>query len=373
MGLKMGKIRILYVFGGIMGYGGTEAYLMNYYRHMDKSKLQIDFIMHGEGEGVHDKEILENGGRIYHVPVKSKDYFGNISGLRKVMIQNHYDIIHAHMDAMNSVVLKIAQEAGIKIRISHSHNTNYLTNNKLKIWVNDRAKKKIEKYATHLWGCSEAACKWLYGDKAKFEIIPNAIEVEKFRFNQEKRNKLRKELGLEDKFVLGHVGRMEYQKNHEFLIKIMSEINRNDDIVLVCVGSGSLEKVIKEQIKMLGIEKKVMLLGNRNDVADLLNLFDLFLLPSRFEGLPVVAIEAQANGLKCLFSSDVTNEVDVTKKNIFLSIHEGTEMWKEEITDNMGKELIKEDRCRDIVSEKGYEINSAAEKLFEKYQILVNK
>lgn len=373
MGLETKKIKILYVFGGIMGYGGTEAYLMNYYRHMDKSKLQIDFIMHGTGEGVYDKEIIENGGKIYHVPVKSKDYFGNIRGLKKVMAQNQYDIVHVHMDAMNSVVLKIAKQAGIKVRISHSHNTNYLTNNKLKILLNDKAKRKIEMYATHLWGCSEAACKWLYGEQAKFEVIPNAIDVEKFKFNLERRDMLRKELRLEDKFVLGHVGRIEYQKNHEFLIKIMSELQEKDNIVLVCVGSGSLEKVVKEQTKTAGIGHKVKFLGNRKDVSELLNTFDLFLLPSRFEGLPVVAIEAQANGLKCLFSSEITKEVDITKNNMFLSIDKEIENWKEAIMESVQQGFEREEKFKEIIIKEGYEINSAAKKLLKKYQMLINK
>lgn len=359
------KIKILYIIGGIMKYGGIEAYIMNYYRHLDKEKLQIDFVVHGDGVGAFDHEITNNGGKIYHVPVKSKNFIGNIVELRRIMNNSDYDIVHVHMDGMNAIPLKIAKDTGIKVRISHSHNTGCVTQNKIKVFLNEKAKTKIAKYATHLWGCSKEACEWLYGTSEKYEIIPNAIEVDKFIFNQAKREELKKQLGLEDKIIIGHIGRMEYQKNHEFLLKIVAKLKEKvDNIILVCIGTGSLEMKIKDQIKELGIEDNVILLGIRNDVAELNNMFDLFLLPSRFEGLPVVAIEEQSNGLWCLLSNNITKEVNITGKCKFLSVDSGTDSWVSECV-----KLLNEERSitKEYIRVAGYDICEAAQKLQARY------
>lgn len=360
-------IKVLYVIGGIMKYGGIEAYIMNYYRHLNKEKIQIDFVVHGEGVGAFDDEIISNGGKIYHVPVKSKNFIGNIVELKKIMNNSNYDIVHVHMDGMNAIPLKIAKDAGIKVRISHSHNTGCVTENKIKVFLNEKAKTKIAKYATHLWGCSKEACEWLYGNSEKYEIIPNAIDVKEFAYDEEERNILRKEFGFENSYVIGHVGRIEYQKNHELLLEMMADlVNKKENVVLVCVGIGSLEEQIKTKIRELNIEQNVKLLGERKDVAKLMNMFDLFLFPSRFEGLGIVAIEAQANGLKCILSENVPSIVNISGNCMFLPIDNALR-WSESVGEYKNKAEKRGGIDKKVISRAGYDIITAAKNLQEIY------
>lgn len=236
----MEPIRILYVIGGIMGRGGIESYTMNYYRNIDKTKVQIDFVVHGYGKGVYDDEIIANGGKIYHVPVKTKDYFGNIKGLKKIFLSGDYKIVHSEMDAMNYVVLKLAKECGVPIRISHSHSTQHLTQNKLKFIINEYARKRINKYANYLFACSELAGRWLYGDKkvenGEVKIINNAINLDKFEYSIKKREEIRRELGIENEFIIGHVGRLHFEKNQDFLLQVFQKVNeleKNTKLIIV--------------------------------------------------------------------------------------------------------------------------------------------
>ena len=369
----MEKVKVLYIIGGIMSRGGIESYTMNYYRNIDKSKIQMDFVVHGDGKGVYDDEILSNGGHIYHVPIKSKDYFGNIRALKKIFLSGGYKIVHAEMDAMNYVVLKLAKKCGIPVRISHSHNTQHLTQNKIKYFINEYARKKVHKYATHLFACSELAGKWLYGEEnynaGNVKVINNAIELERFKFDEEKRINTRKELGIGEEFVIGHVGRLHFEKNHMFLIQIFKEIlKREEKAKLVLIGAGPLEKQIKEKIKEEKLEDKIIMLKNRDDINKLMSCFDIFVLPSLFEGLPIVAIEAQANGLPCIFADTITKQVKLTDNVEFLKLEE-VETWVDSII-KMFKYPRKDNI--ELLVRKGYSIKKEAEKLQDLY-IKINK
>jgi len=364
----MEPIRVLYINGGIMDRGGISAFMMNYYRHIDRRKVQIDFVVHGFEKGVFDDEIHELGGEIYNVPVKSKDYLGNIRELRKIFKSGKYKIVHSHMDAMGAVVLREAKKSGIPIRIAHAHNTDHLTNNFLKYILNEVARKTIKNYATHLFACSESAGIWLYGKNAvkegKVKIIKNAIEVEKYIFDLNKRNSLRKKFNLENNFVVGHIGRFDYQKNHIFLLHVFSQlVNKIPNAKLILVGDGHLREKIEREIEELGLKNSVILLGQRDDVNELLNMFDVFVFPSLFEGLGIAAVEAQANGLKCFLSNTIPHEVKITDKVEFLSI-ESIEDWVNALTN-----VSYYDRninYTDFVKA-GYEIKNAAKELCEMY------
>lgn len=372
----MDKIKILYVNGGIMNRGGIESYMMNYYRNINKDNIQIDFIVHGFEKGAYDDEIISMGGKIYNIPIKSKDYIGNIKALRKIFLSGEYKIVHSHMDAMSTVVLKVAKECGIPIRIAHSHNTKHLTNNKLKLLLNEFARKRIKKYATNFFACSELAGRWLFGDNAfdngKVKIIKNAIDVDRFYFNTELREELRDNLELRDKFVVGHVGRFDYQKNHVFLLNMFKDlVKRRKDVILLLIGDGHLKDSIINEIKILGIEENVRLLGVCSNVNEILNIFDVFILPSLFEGLPVVGIESQINGLTCLFSDKISKEVDITGKNKFLSIDKKYDNWVNELLDIKGENL---DRYidEDLVIKSGYDIKKEVKNLENIYLKLIN-
>lgn len=355
-------IKVLYVNGGTMDMGGISSYMMNYYRHLDKTKVQIDFVVHGK-KSIYDDEIQKTGGKIMHVPTKRENYLKNRLQLFKIMKAGNYQIIHCHMDAMNGMVLKLAQRAGIKIRISHSHNTNYLTNNKVKVMFHEVVKKEIPHYATQLWACSEAAGRWLYGRK-NFEVIPNAIEITKFKFDENSRDVIRKKLNIEGKYVIGHVGKFEYQKNHDFLIEIFADIaSYKPNAVLVLVGDGSKKEIIEKKVRDLKLTDRVIFLGKRTDVNEILNAFDVFVMPSHYEGLPVVAVEAQTNGLKCVCSDTITKEINITGNVIFIGLTECIEKWRNAI-------CTKQERDRNAVNsviEHGYSICDEAKELERRY------
>ncbi|ETP67654.1 hypothetical protein G159_16270 [Planococcus glaciei CHR43] len=345
----MEPIRILYVNGGIMHRGGIESYMMNYYRHIDRSKIQIDFVVHGFEKGVYDDEIKLMGGRIFNVPVKSKNYFGNIKALKDIFKTGNYKIIHSHMDAMNTVVLKQAKKLGVPIRISHSHSTDHYTKNKIKYFINELTKLTSTLYATDLWACSYKSGEWLYGKKnlTKINIVPNAISIEDFIYDKKVRKNMRELLGINSEYVIGHVGNFNEIKNHEFLINAFKKVQlKLPNSKLILVGKGEKQKDIKALVMKLKIDDKVIFLNDRDDVHNIMQVFDIFALPSKFEGFPVVAIEAQCSGLKCIFSDKITKEICIVEENVnFLSIDNTEEVWCSEILKDAGlnnREIIKD-------------------------------
>lgn len=367
----MEPIKVLYVNGGLMKRGGIESYMMNYYRHFERDKIQIDFVVLGFEKGDYDDEIQALGGKIYHIPKKSKDYLGYIKGLREIFSTGQYRIVHSHLDAMSMTVLKQAQKCNVPIRIAHSHNTQHLTNNFIKVQINEYARKRIKNYATQLFACSEAAGRWLFENKAvdegKVNIIKNAIDINKFIFNEEKRKELRKELNInENEFVIGHIGRFDYQKNHEFLLDVFANVLKTTaNAKLVLVGDGDLRREIENKISMLNIKNNVILLGVREDVNNLYNVFDLFVLPSHFEGLPVVLVEAQTNGLPCVVSNTITKEAKATNKIRFLSFN-SIELWTKTIVGFLSMKINRNIDKKQI-ADLGYDINFEVEKLQEMY------
>lgn len=363
----MEPIRILYVNGGIMSRGGIESFMMNYYRHMDKEKIQIDFIVHGFEKGIYDDEIIQMGGRIHNVPIKSKDYLGNVKALNEIFNKRKYNIIHSHMDAMGMIVLKQAKKCGIPIRIAHSHNTQHLTKNHIKFMLNEYARKNITRYATHLFACSEPAARWLFGDtyvdNKQIKYVKNAIDLDKYKFNIKKRIRIREDLNLGNSFIVGHVGRFDYQKNHLFLLDTFTKFLKiKPDSKLVLVGDGHLKCMIKQKISELNIKDKVILTGTREDIYHIMNAFDVFCLPSNFEGLGIVLIEAQVNGLKCITSNHVPKEANITGEIKYLDLEGDYEDW---VTSLFDISQEKQNRVVDVDKfiSAGYSISSEAHKL----------
>lgn len=364
----MEPIRILYINGGIMDRGGISTYMMNYYRNMDRSKIQIDFVVHGFEKGSFDDEIRSMGGIIYNIPVKSKNYLGNINELRKIFNSGKYKIVHSHMDAMGYIALKEAKKTGIPIRIAHSHSTRHMTTNKIKYILNEYARSKITKYATHFFACSNEAGKWLYGDKLidNVKIIHNAIDLDKFSYNESKQNNIIPQVNLNDNIVFGHVGHFNYIKNHDFLIDIFKEINEmEENVLLMLVGDGEYREDIYNKVKRLGLSNKVLFLGIRKDISSIMNVMDVFILPSIFEGLPVVGIEAQAKSLQCFISDSVTNEIAITDNVTFLSLNSSAKEWANIIISKL--KLLKKQDMTQQITEAGYNIKLEAEKLADLY------
>ena len=362
--------RILYINGGIMHRGGIESYMMNYYRHFDSSRIQIDFVVHGFQSGVYDDEIQNLGGKIFHVAVKSKAPLKNAVQLKEIFQNYNYRIVHSHMDAMSYVPLKIAKQCNVPVRIAHSHNMQHLTTNWLKFQLNEQARKNLPKVATHLFACSKEAGEWLFGRKNedRIQVVPNAIETSQFRFSQDLRIKIRKQLHFpKTAIVLGHIGRFDYQKNHIFLLDVFAEVyKRNPSFCLVMVGDGRLKAQMQSRAQELQISEGVRFVNACPNVYEYYNAFDLFLLPSHFEGLGIVLVEAQTNGLSCLASTSVPAESNLTGNVQYLSLRKET--WIKTILDTSTQ---RSESALQKVCLAGYEINDQARKLQHIYEELL--
>lgn len=357
----MNLTRVLYVHGGLLKMGGTEAVMMNYYRHFDRTQIQVDFVLHGFGEGAYDAEVSTLGGKIYHVVAKGENYRENEKQLRSIMQQGNYQVVHSHMDAGNAQVLKIAKECGVPIRVSHSHNTHTQTSNPLKKAYNALAKRRIAKYATHLFACSDLAGKWLYG-KHNFWVIHNAIDVEKFRFLPEVRQVARKDLKITaDAPVIGHVGRFSYQKNHEKLIDIFAELLKSLPTArLLLIGEGETKDEIEQMVLNLGILDSVVFIAPNPNINRYMQAMDCFLLPSRFEGLPVVLVEAQAAGLPAIVSNTVSTKSKLTDLVDFVPLDADNSVWCKKIIKSMSKK--RRDYCEEMKA-MNFDISVNAQKM----------
>lgn len=348
-----------------MRRGGIESFMMNNFRNIDSRKVHIDFAVRDGEEGAYDSEILNSGSQIIRLPLRSRHPVRYVKTLAKALKSEKYEVVHSQMDAMNGLVLLVAKLCGVPIRISHSHNTSALTRNPIKRIVQSFSRKLIKISATDFMACSHAAGEWLYGKSCNFQVIPNAIDTTRFTFNNELRTRKRIHEKLEDSTVIGCIGRFDYQKNQEFLIHVMSELRDNSrNFKLVLVGDGKDKSTVQAMVEQLGLQDVVLFVKSTSKVESWYNAFDIFVMPSRFEGLSVAAIEAQTNGLKCLFSDRVSDEVRITKQVNFLSIDD-TADWVSNLKTCDTQRLPD---ANHIVGAAGYSIKQEASML-EKYYL----
>lgn len=301
--------------------------IMNYYRRIDRTKVQFDFLVHREEVGFYEKEIIAMGGRIYRaIPIRPWSYFRYFSCLDHFFAEHHdYVAVHSHIQENSGHVFKYAHKHGIKNLIAHSHIADLGFD--IKFLFRQYGKYYVHKYATENLACGVDAGKFLYG-RRPYKLLNNAIDAEKFVFDADVRNIMRKDLGIDDKFVVGSVARFCPQKNHIRMLEIFAELKRSrKDAVLVLVGSGEEKNKIETKITQLNLGSSVKLLGNRSDINKVLQAFDVFFMPSLFEGLPVSVIEAQASGLPCVLSDTVDLRVDITGVVSFVSLNEGNDIW----------------------------------------------
>lgn len=354
--------RILHIVGR-MNRGGAETFIMNMYRNIDKDKFQFDFIVHVNEESDYDEEIKKLGGNIYHVTPKNKNLIKNLLEIKGIVKNNRYLIIHRHTNsAIVSIDLIMSKLGGAKKLITHSHSTNTEIRS-----IHYLSRKLVNKYTTDRIACSIAAGEWLFGNK-DFKVINNGINTKDFVFNNNIRNEMRKELGLTNEFVVGHVGRFDKVKNHQFLLKIFNEICKKiDNAVLIMVGQGELENEIKLQVKNMNLEDKVKFTGLRKDINNLMQVMDAFILPSLHEGLPVVLVEAQAAGLKCFASSTVSNESKITEEIQYLSLDRSEEYWADKIINN-AYTYKRKNRLQEII-DYNYDIKNIIKDIEELYTL----
>lgn len=363
-------VKILYVNGGILDMGGISSYMMNYYRHFDKSKIHIDFLTQGSGQNMFVDEINSYGGNVYQIPNKGANPIKNATMLYRIIKNGKYDIVHAHADAGNAFILHIAKKAGVKIRISHSHNTDFLTKSKIKRLLNNFQKCLIKKNATELWGCSKQACEWLYSENADFTIINNAVDLSLFRFNNEIRSSVRKELNIADDCIaLCQIGHLCHIKNQEFSIHVIEKIITaylQKNVKLFLIGDGDDKEKLLNILKTGPAKNNVIFLGLRKDVYNILQGMDVMLMPSLFEGFPVTLVEGQALGLYSVISENITPEVKIYKNLIkSLPIKDTTiDDWARACLDipNINKE-----QAAEVISKAGFDIEKEALALQNRY------
>lgn len=359
-------LRVLHVVVN-MNRGGAETFIMNLYRNIDRTKVQFDFLTCKEG--VFDEEILKLGGKVHRIP-----YISEVGHLKYTKELDHffsansqYRIIHSHLDKMSGLVIQSAKKAGIPVRISHSHNTSSEGGLAAKLYKWYIGKNILTK-ATHFCACSTEAANWLFKDKFQsVKIVKNGIEGNKFAFSSEIRDQVRKELGLNYEFVIGHVGRFFQQKNHSFLIEVFAKFNQiNQDSVLILVGEGPLKGTVEKQVRDLNLEDKVQFLGVRSDIHRVLQALDVFVFPSWHEGLPVTLIEAQGAGLHCLISDRISREVDLGCNLVeFISLL-NQDRWVQMIKEHYDRGFNRNSPSS-AISKLGYEINDTAVQIKDFY------
>ena len=360
-------MRILEITSDLDG-GGVDRLLYDYCSRM-RNDIQFDFVVTSKTEGILEKPLKELGCNIYRISQIREGLKKHNNQLKKILIDNHYDVIHDHSGYKAWCNLRVAKKCGVTARIAHSHQAFMAETTKQKIMR--RLSTPITKmYSTELFACGNDAAKWMWGEKAfnngKVYIMKNAIQAERFNFSPEKRERIRCEYNIANKFVIGNVARFSYQKNHEFLINIFAQVKKiRTDAVLMLIGRGELEDTVKAQVEALGLRDSVIFMGVRNDVPDLVNAMDVFALPSRFEGLPVTLVEIQANGLPAVISENVTKEMTISQDFTFIPLIQPVSDWAKAIAEKHRNE------SNNLIRNTIYDLNVATNELRSKYLSMI--
>lgn len=368
------KIKVAQMIGSVFE-GGVESCIMNYFSSIDVSKVTFDFYVDRASKIIDQKKIEDLGGRVVITPHYTH-IFNYLRFIRKHFKSEKYDVVHANMSSLNFIPLTIAKICGIKVRISHSHTTS-----SGKDRLHDFFKKILRPFskigATDLFACSEKSARWLYGrkvfDEGRVYIANNAIDMSRFRFSEETRYSVRNDLGIgEDTLLLGHIGRFCEAKNHKFLLDIFSSVReKQPDSKLILVGEGPLCDDTKRYAEKIGVSNDVLFLGSSKTPEMYYNAMDAFVLPSIFEGFPVVAVEAQTNGLCCFFSTEVTKEAKLLDTTMYIPLSDGKDKWADAIL------KINKDHDREygysVLSESKYSISKESKRLLDKYEEFVKR
>lgn len=368
-------IRILHIVPNLKA-AGVESFIMSVYRGINREKVQFDFIVHNEEKMFFDDEVEKMGGKIYRFSLKDdKNFFKYVKKLN-LFFKKHkkdYNIIHCHLQGIAFFPLFVAKLNGISIRIWHSHNNFH--EKSVKGYIQGFISKLARRYSTDYFACSEDSAVYLFGKKIakKAVIIPNAIDLEKNSYKSNLIRQARKDFSLnENDFVLGHVGRFEKQKNHTFLLRILEELVKlegktNKRFKLLLIGTGSLEDEVKRQVNKMGLEDRVIMLGVRDDVNYCMHAMDIFVLPSLYEGLGIVLIEAQCSGLYCVASKKVIpQETNVTNNFSFIELNNNPIEWANEINQISNKGYLKMNHF-DEISNAGFNIQFLCKKMQNYY------
>lgn len=371
-------IRILHVVAN-MGLGGTETYLMNIYRNIDRQKVQFDFLTYYEdGEsGYYDDEIIQMGGKIHNIPSVTKAGFLKfINNTRQVIRNGNYTIIHAHTTHNIGLAMFAAKQEGVNIRIAHVHNTKVGGNATIvEKMYRKMMKHWINRYANKFCACSAKAAEHLFTRKnieKNYTYLPNSVDLNPFVIKSiEDDGSLKEVLKIpKNSKIVGHIGRYGKAKNHEFIITMFNNLlQKRKDVYLVLVGDGATRSKIEEKIKKMGIVDHVKVLGLRKDIADLMNIMDVFILPSLYEGFGIVLLEAQASGLPCIVSENVQAEPDMKLGLMHWVDLQDTEKWVSTIEENLDKKILEKDLIIDAIEKSPFKIEKVVEQFYDLYEL----
>lgn len=366
-------VRVLHVLGGL-SLGGAESRIMDLYRCIDREKVQFDFLLHQKDGTIrvpefYDEEVKKLGGNIYLLPkFKVYNYFQYKKAVRDFFKQHgEFAVVQGHMTSTASIYLPQARRVGIPFVCAHARSAG--VDKGIKGMVTRLLRLPLLKVADYCFACSKEAGESVFGKKwehsEKAYLIPNAIDAEKFVYNEAVREQIRREWNISDCYVIGHVGRFHYAKNHAFLLEVFAKVNKSlsgqgKRCVLMLLGEGDGMEAAKVQAKELGISEDVVFAGNKGDVWKYYQAFDFFLFPSRFEGLPGTVVEAQAAGLRCLISDRITPEVGISELVKFESIDRSADVWAEYVLQHLSYE--RKDMC-DKIKEAGFDVKEQAAKL----------
>ena len=354
-------IRVLHILQR-MEAGGTQALLMNIYRKIDREKIQFDFLVEYPEKEFYDDEIQDMGGRIYYSNVRNDMKIHKfMEYMRNILRDNpEYKIVHIHTYSIGYFCLKVAKQCDVPIRIAHSH-SNAMTRD-YKSFLKIILQKLYTIHATDLFACSKEAGKYLFKNN-KYNVLTNAIDSSKFIANDIIRAELRAKFGIENSFVVGHVGRFRPEKNHDFVIDVFDKIRKNkENAILILVGTGDLEEEIHRKVEKLGLTRYVKFLGNRSDMEKIYQIMDVCVFPSKYEGLGIVAIEAQAAGIPIVCSDRLPKESNISPLYETISLDNSAEQWAEKSLE-VSKKSLKHTNMKEYVVRAGFDLDETVKKI----------
>ncbi|MGN0522547.1 MAG: glycosyltransferase family 1 protein [Eubacterium sp.] len=367
------KTRVLIVTSPI-NIGGYDIVATNLQKNLDPNKFECTYCVRGDEIGVLEPEVIKNGARVIHQPDSEKNYFKSYFYYKRLFKENDFDVVHSHLMFYSGIVMRAAYKCGIPKRIPHSHMTDpCMEHRSLPKRIAAKLysivmKRWMIKYSTDLIACGPEAGEYLYGKKAfrkKGILLNNGTYPESFAFDAQVRCEVRKELGIEGKIVIGHVSRLNYVKNHKFLLDVFYEFQKeHPDSVLLIVGDGEERENIENKAKRLGISSKIIITGIRRDVPRLLTAMDVFVFPSLHEGLPMTLVEAQASKLPCLIADTVSKSAKLIDEAEYLPLEASPREWAQRAYALSLYDREKTDLTRLMES---YDIKSVAKKLEKIY------
>ena len=362
---KATPVRILQIVSSAYVGSGVLQVVLNWHRRLDRSKVQFDYLFLLPTQNSCQAEIEALGGRVKQLPDAGQNPFRFLKETTAFFRQHRYRTIHSHITHLNLLFYPLAKLFGTKNIIQHAHGTQY-SDRRLRALRNRFMLGAVRPLITHKLACSAAAGNFYFGQN--FTLINNGICLEKFAYNPQLRADKRKELCVEKDFVIGHIGRFNEQKNHDFLLDVFAEaVKQKPQSALLLVGSGPLEEKIKAKAQKMGLDQKVKFLGARRDAAELLQAFDVFCMPSLYEGLPLAAVEAQAAGLPCVLASGITDESVLLPVSCRLSLDTSAEAWARRL---LSFSSAQRQSGVEILKQKGFDIADTAWQMQKFYESL---